>query len=99
MVDAAEGDEELLSIAGAVVVALRAGVGLPLLLNAVLAQRAQSCVTPEVKEATKVAAQSEAGLALVEDGGDAAFVKGEEEGEAAGTVADPRDVELNEPTS
>ena len=87
VVAAAEGDEVLLAIAG-VAVALGVGVGFPFLLKAVLAQH---CVMPKVKKAAKVAARSEARLALVEGGGDGALVKGEEEGEAARAAADARD--------
>ena len=42
-----------------------------------------------------MAARSEAGLALVEDSGEGALVKGEE-GEAAGTATDARDVGLSD---
>ena len=87
----AEGDEELLAVTETVTVALDAGVGLPLLLEVVVLQRAQPYVTPKIEEGAKVAARSEASLALVEDGGDAELVKGEEEGEADRAVADARD--------
>ena len=87
----AEGDEELLAIAEAAAIAREAGVGLPLFLKVVLLQRAQPYVTPRIEEGAKVAARSEASLALVEDGGDAELVKGEEEGEADRAVADARD--------
>ena len=50
---------------------------------------------PRSKKAAKVAARSEAGLALVEDSGEGALVKGEE-GEAAGTATDARDVGLSD---
>ena len=53
---AAERYEKLLAIAEAGAVALEAGVGPLLLLNAVLAQPTQPGVTPKFEEAAKVAA-------------------------------------------
>ena len=53
---AAKGYEELLAIAEVAAVALETGVGLPLLIKAVLLQDVQPGVMHKVEEAAKVAA-------------------------------------------